>query len=148
MTTAYLDCEWDSGGTERTISIGLFVSQEPRDGAYFVDAEAARSATNEWVKANVIPALESPSHPANTLTARNIGYWLIARNIKRIVADWPEDIARLCSALVLRKDGVPQAICPRNLTFEVNRNLSSADSVQPHNAIHDAEAIWISSLDP
>ena len=91
-----------------------------------------------WVAENVIPVLGQRFASLRMLQTR-MEAWLAEYDSVHIVADWPEDIAHFCRALItgpgMRMDTPP-------LTLEVRRDLSSEASAIPHNALEDARAIW------
>ena len=91
-----------------------------------------------WVAENVIPALGQRFASLRMLQTR-MEAWLAEYGSAHLIADWPEDIAHFCRALItgpgMRMDTPP-------LTLEVRRDLSSEASSIPHNALEDARAIW------
>ena len=139
---AYIDCEWDSesdGGHGGTISIGIHIPGVR--SVELVHAGNLSSAKSPWVRSNVT-VLPPASQFADLLTPQALAEAL--EGVTTIVADWPEDIARLCSALVIPSSGAPAIAWPKGcaaLTFVVDRRLSSAGSDVPHNALADAIAI-------
>ena len=91
-----------------------------------------------WVRDNVIPVLGQRPASLRMLQAR-MEAWLATYPRVHIVADWPEDIAHFCRALIT---GPGMRIDTPPLTLEVRRDLSSEQSAIPHNALEDARAIW------
>lgn len=91
-----------------------------------------------WVAANVMPVLGQPFASLRMLQTR-MQAWLAEYPSVHIVADWPEDIAHFCQALIT---GPGMRIDTPPLTMEVRRDLDSGQSAIPHNALEDARAIW------
>ena len=54
-----------------------------------------------------------------------------------VIADWPEDLAHFCDALVI---GQGRRVTTPPLTMEIRRRLG-AMSTLPHNALADARAL-------
>lgn len=109
-------------------------------------------APSEWVAKNVLtvlgkyrpePVAKQPAlmHPSNFWSFHRIQLalqqWLDAYDQVHVVADWPEDIAHFCRALITGP-GVRLETPP--LTMEVRRDLDAV-SLVPHNALEDARAM-------
>ena len=93
-----------------------------------------------WVAQNVMPIIgKQPLNDALGL-ATSLQKFLAQFDRVHIVADWPEDIAHFCAALIV---GPGQCINTPPLTFEIDRNLpdTSTHSLIPHNALEDARAL-------
>jgi hypothetical protein len=56
-----------------------------------------------------------------------------------LIADWPEDIAHFCAAIIT---GPGTMLNIPNFTCEVRRDLSAVNSKLLHNALADARALW------
>jgi hypothetical protein len=56
-----------------------------------------------------------------------------------LIADWPEDIAHFCAAIIT---GPGIMLNIPNFTCEVRRDLSAVNSKLLHNALEDAKALW------
>ena len=73
--------------------------------------------------------------------ARELSRWLTPFEEVEIVADWPDDIAYFCRALLT---GNGQMVTVPPLTFRL-MNLAgfstARNSAVPHNALHDARAL-------
>lgn len=93
-----------------------------------------------WVAANVMPFIgKQPLAGPATLTA-SLHEFLAQFESVHIVADWPEDIAFFCSALII---GPGMRIDTPPLTFEIRRDLPNTANISaiPHNALEDARAL-------
>ncbi|OGA63063.1 MAG: hypothetical protein A2710_26560 [Burkholderiales bacterium RIFCSPHIGHO2_01_FULL_64_960] len=128
----YIDTEFNDFGGE-LISLAM-VDENGRDFYAVLNCERP----TPWVAENVISVLGRPYASLRMLQTR-MEAWLAVYPRVHIVADWPEDIAHFCRALItgpgMRMDTPP-------LTLEVRRDLSSEASAIPHNALEDARAIW------
>jgi len=69
---------------------------------------------------------------------RELADWLAPYTAVHLVADWPEDIAHFCNALIT---GPGQRLDTPALTMEVRRDLDEVPSAIPHNALAIAQAI-------
>lgn len=132
----YIVTEFNDFGGE-LISLGM-VDETGRDFYAVLNCQDP----SPWVAANVIPVLGQPYASLRMLQQR-LQAWLSAYRTVHIVADWPEDIAHFCRALItgpgMRLDTPP-------LTMEVRRDLDSGASAVPHNALEDARAIWRAAM--
>jgi hypothetical protein len=128
----YIDTEFNDFGGE-LISLAM-VDENGRDFYAVLNCENP----TQWVATNVMPVLGQRFASLRMLQTR-METWLAEYPSVHIVADWPEDIAHFCRALItgpgMRMDTPP-------LTLEVRRDLSSEASAIPHNALEDARAIW------
>lgn len=122
----FIDCEWNSYRGE-LISMAL-VSE---DGREFYEVLGC-DKPDPWIAENVMPKLDKPWVTYQSLQEQ-LGLFLAQFDSAHIVADWPEDIARFCDALIT---GAGVRLSTPPLTMEVLR----ADSVSenPHNALADA----------
>lgn len=128
----YLDTEFNDFGGE-LISLAMV----DETGREFYAVLGCQSPT-PWVRHNVLPVLGQRPASLRMLQTR-MEKWLADYTSVHVVADWPEDIAHFCRALItgpgMRLDTPP-------LTMEVRRDLDSGQSAVPHNALEDAKAIW------
>jgi hypothetical protein len=90
-----------------------------------------------WVAQHVMPILEKPSVDMHTFQIK-LQQFLFQYNKIQLIADWPEDIKHFCQSLIT---GPGLCLNYPPITMEMRRDLSSADSKVPHNALHDARAI-------
>jgi len=132
----WIDCEFNEFRGE-LISMAL-VSE---DGCEWYGALPCPNP-GPWVAQNVMPILAiEPTSRARFAIA--LQKWLAMFPAIHVIADWPEDIAHFCTALItgpgLRLNTPP-------LTMEVRRDLDLIPSVCPHNALADARAIRLSHL--
>lgn len=143
----YLDTEFDGkGGPLLTLAI----VRADGEGYYFIDPEAVNSAQNEWVRANVVPVVNSDCPLGFHISNLGLVLSQFLRDDKRplVIADWPDDIAYLCRELTARSlywgdpDGQLQDMPP--LRFEV-ANHDAYPTTLPgavqHNAWWDAMAL-------
>ena len=131
MTKLYLDTEFNEFGGE-LISLAL-VSETVRE--FYEVLHCANPGA--WVAEHVMPFLEKDPVPFEILQSK-LQAFLHQFNSITIIADWPDDIKYFCETLIV-SPGV--AINHPPITFILDRELSSADSRLPHNALHDARAI-------
>ena len=125
----YIDCEWNSYKGE-LISMALV----PREGVPFYEVLECKNP-HPWVAENVIPVLNKDSISYDQFQA-NLQEYLQSFDDVIIIADWPEDIAYFCNALII--DAGDRLDTPR-LEFHIER----VDPVSelPHNALEDAKAL-------
>lgn len=93
-----------------------------------------------WVAEHVMPILaKQPLHDLEDLSI-SLRDWLSQFDSVHIVADWPEDIAWFCRALIT---GPGQRIPTPPLTMEIRRDLPATEkcSAVPHNALEDARGL-------
>lgn len=125
----FLDCEFNEF-RGALISMAL-VDENGREWYEVVPCENP----GPWVAEHVIPILGRGPVSLPFMQA-SLGAWLSVYESIHIVADWPEDIAHFCTALItgpgMRLDTPP-------LTMEVLR--IDATSEMPHNALADARGI-------
>jgi len=100
-----------------------------------------------WVERHVVPYLEAiPTGFPGGKTSREsmpheIAHYLSADPEPLIVADWPDDIAYFCQALITAPGDMADVV---GLKFELLRNpgfSTARNSAVPHNALHDARAL-------
>jgi len=125
----YLDCEFNEyKGT--LISMAL-VAEDGREWYEVVPCENP----GDWVAAHVLPILGKSSVSVADMQS-SLQQWLAQFERVHIVADWPEDIAHFCQALIT---GPGTRIDTPPLTMEVLRIDCGSDN--PHNALADARGI-------
>lgn len=125
----YLDCEFNEFGGD-LISMALVAE----DGQEFYEVLECPSP-KPWVKENVIPVLYKEPISLNAFQMR-LQFFLMQFPTIKVIADWPEDIAHFCNALItspgFRIDTPP-------LDMAIYRIDTTSDL--PHNALADAKAI-------
>ena len=127
----YIDCEFNEFRGE-LISMALVAE----NGREFYEVLPCASP-GSWVAEHVMPILNK--QPISQAAFSHKLYRFLSRFPSiHIVADWPEDIAHFCQALIT---GPGERIDTPPLTMEVRRDLD-ADSALPHNALEDARAIF------
>lgn len=122
----WIDCEWNDFQGE-LISMAL-VDEDSREFYEVVGCESPMA----WVFNNVMPVLDKDPVPF-WLFRQRLGEFLSAYRNVHIIADWPEDIAHFCNALIR---GAGERIDTPPLTLEVVRECYR--STRPHNALADA----------
>ncbi len=125
----FLDCEFNGFGGG-LISMAL-VAEDGREWYEVVPCEQPEA----WVVRNVIPILGKEPVSIDVMQ-RSLFLWLARFESIHIVADWPEDIAHFCSALITSPG---RRISTPPLTMEVLK--IDSQSTMPHNALHDARAL-------
>lgn len=96
-----------------------------------------------WVVQNVMPILGKAPTQAMELRLK-MQNWLAAYDGIHLIADWPDDIRFFCEALIV---GPGMRINTPPLTMEILRDIDSAASLIPHNALADAHAIRASYME-
>jgi hypothetical protein len=99
-----------------------------------------------WVQRHVVPYLRTvPSGSYHEMTLIEAGdelaHYLAGDPHPVIVADWPEDIAHICSLFV---QGPGEIVNIPSIEFLLLRTpgfSTAANSKVPHNALHDARAL-------
>jgi hypothetical protein len=92
-----------------------------------------------WVAQHVMPIIGIKEVPLSVLQ-RRLQTFLMRYPVVHLVADWPEDIAHFCNALIV---GPGMRLNTPPLTMEVRRDLDVVSEL-PHNALADARAIkWV-----
>ncbi len=139
----FLDTEYNGFGGA-LLSLALV----PEDGSeeFYVTLECD-APIDPWVERHVIPFLdmvpEGVKGPRLTrrAAADALAQWLGHDSAPDIVADWPEDLAQL-SMLLVTGPGMMVAVPPLTLRLATLHGFSTAaNSVVPHNALHDARAL-------
>ena len=137
----FLDTEFNGFGGAL-----LSVALVPDDGEEFYATLAPVGDPLPWVERNVLPfldhvpaALQSPRLSRRD-AAIELSHYLSVDREPVIVADWPEDIAQLCTLLMT---GPGEMVPVPPLTFQLlplGGFSTAANSAVPHNALHDARA--------
>lgn len=125
----FIDCEWNGA---RGDLISMALCAENGDEWYEV---LPCSAPVPWVAANVLPILDK-AYVSRSAFRNSLARWLSQFDAVHIIADWPEDVAYFCSALIT---GPGTRLDTPPLTMEVVR--VDAPSKVPHNALWDARGI-------
>jgi hypothetical protein len=128
--TLWLDTEFNGWGGE-LISLALV---DDNDRQFY--EVLACDTPNPWVLSNVIPVLGLRPVPLAFMQLR-LQQWLGAYDSVHVVADWPDDVAYLCRALIT---GPGERLDTPALTFEIRRDLDATSAI-PHNALEDAKAM-------
>jgi len=139
----FLDTEYNGFGGA-LLSLALV----PEDGGeeFYVTLDCD-GPLDPWVERHVIPFLDmvpeglvSPRLSRQD-AAQTLAVWLAHDEAPDIVADWPEDLAQL-SMLLVTGPGLMVSMPPLSLHFVPLHGYSTAaNSVVPHNALHDARAL-------
>lgn len=129
MTTIFIDCEFNEFGGE-LISMALAAE----NGEEFYEVLPCDSP-KPWVKEHVMPILGKEPISINEFQGQLKEFLNRFRHV-HIVADWPEDIAFFCKALIT---GPGMRLNTPPLTMEVVR--VDAESMLPHNALADAQGL-------
>ena len=125
----FLDCEFNEF-KGALISMAL-VSEDGREWYEVVPCDNP----GPWVALNVMPILGKQPVSVGEMQ-RSLHAWLAQFDAVHVVADWPEDIAHFCQALIT---GPGYRLDTPPLTMEVVR--IDAESAIPHNALADAQGI-------
>jgi hypothetical protein len=139
----FLDTEYNGFGGA-LLSLALV----PEDGGeeFYVTLECD-ATLDPWVERHVIPfldmvpeALKTPRLPRRD-AAEALAAWLALDSAPDIIADWPEDIAQI-SMLLVTGPGTMVSVPSLTLRLTTLHGFSTAaNSVVPHNALHDARAL-------
>jgi hypothetical protein len=138
----FLDTEFNGFGGA-LLSLALV----PEDGQEFYVALTCKDPLVPWVERHVMPYL---NHVPDGLrgdaleqgeAAQALSHYLVMDPEPLIVADWPDDIARLCT-LLLTGNGTMVPVPPLRFHLMPLAGFSTAaNSAVPHNALHDARAL-------
>ena len=139
----FLDTEYNGFGGA-LLSLALV----PEDGGEeFYVTLAFDGPLDPWVERHVIPYLDMvpeglKSPPLSRRAAAGaLAAWLAHDEAPDIIADWPEDLAQIATLLVT---GPGQMVAMPGLTLRfvpLHGFSTAANSVVPHNALHDARAL-------
>lgn len=105
------------------------------DGREFYESLGCKNP-GPWVAVNVMPIIGKPPILLRDLQWR-LAHFLSAYETIHVVADWPEDIAHFCNALIT---GPGFRINTPPMTLEIRRDLDAVSAI-PHNALADARAM-------
>lgn len=126
----YIDCEWNDW-RGKLISMAL-VCKDGREWYEVVDCQNP----SPWVAIHVMPILNK--RPVSTMQMRDSLHRFLRQFQKvTIIADWPEDIAHFCNAIVFEPGG---RLNTPDLHFHCRRDLEGKSAL-PHNALEDARAL-------
>jgi hypothetical protein len=139
----FLDTEYNGFGGA-LLSLALVPEDGGEEFYITLDCDAP---IEPWVERHVIPFLDmvpeqlkSPRLPRRA-AAEALAGWLALDSAPDIVADWPEDLAQLAMLLVTGP-GIMVSVPALSLDFVPLAGFSTAaNSVVPHNALHDARAL-------
>ena len=126
----FLDCEFNEF---KGALISMALVSEAGDEWYEV---VPCENPGPWVAENVMPILMQEALPSVFHLSQSLCKFLANFGSVHIVADWPEDIAHFCAALIVGR-GIRIDTPP--LTLEVLRIDAGSD--MPHNALADARGI-------
>ena len=139
----FLDTEYNGFGGA-LLSLALV----PEDGGeeFYVTLECV-DPIDPWVERHVIPFLDmvpdrlSCPRLTRRAAADALAAWLAHDEAPDIVADWPEDLAQL-SMLLVTGPGLMVAVPPLQMhLLPLGGFSTAANSLVPHNALHDARAL-------
>lgn len=139
----FLDTEYNGWGGA-LISLALV----PEDGGddFYVVLKLVDPPV-PWVARHVLPFLDSVPEPFRGRplergeAAVALAMFLERDSASTIVADWPEDIAQIAMLLVTGKGTMVQ-VPPLCFELALQPGFSTAaNSLVPHNALHDARAL-------
>ena len=133
-TNLYLDCEWNDWLGD-LISMALV----GEDGQEWYEVVGC-SQPSAWVAEHVMPCLNKPAVTSAALRD-SLQKFLSQYESVTIVADWPEDIAHICSVIVFAP-GI--RISTPDLHFHCWRGLEGVSAL-PHNALEDARANMVAA---
>lgn len=134
MINMYIDSEWNDYKGDL---LSMALVSDTGDEFYEV-IEYSNSDITQWVAENVIPVLMKQPISYDQFQAALSSYLNKFKNEDiRIVADWPEDIARFCDALIT---GPGNRMGPQSIQFVVMPAIGGFKSDVPHNALYDALA--------
>jgi len=139
----FLDTEYNGFGGQ-LLSLALV----PEDGGEeFYVTLTCDAPLDPWVERHVMPFLDMvpdalvSARLDRRAAAEALAGWLAHDEAPDIVADWPEDLAQL-AMLLITGPGMMVPVPPLSLHFVPLHNFSTAaNSVVPHNALHDARAL-------
>lgn len=131
---SFIDCEFN-GASGALISMGIVTEDGQRQ---FYEVVDFAEPVEPWVKENVMPILEKPAIPY-AVFQQKLRAFLGQFPVIHVIADHPEDISRLCKAMII--SGGDYMLDKHQIIFEVDDSLSAKASKVPHNAFHDAVAV-------
>lgn len=135
MMRLYLDCEWN-GYKGSLISVALS-PEDPHLQDFYVEIELpVGEKLDPWVEQHVMPFLHGEPVPYR-IAQRSLQAYLSRFGQVWIVADWPEDIERVCRLMILAPG--ERIAYTKPVMFSIEE-LPDARSRVPHNALEDARA--------
>lgn len=130
-----IDCEWDGFATESERSGDLIsMALVAEDGSEFYEVLPYSNLT-AWVENNVVPVLNKQPITYHEFQTK-LSLFLSRFDGFKLIADWPEDIAKFCEALITGPG-------MRMGTPDFTMAIIQVDIVSkiPHNALEDARAL-------
>lgn len=127
----YIDTEFNEFKGE-LISMALVAE----DGNEFYEVLHCANP-GSWVAKHVMPILDKKPVSLEIFQSK-LQQFLFQYERIQLIADWAEDIKHFCQVLITAPG---QCLNFPPIVMEIRRDLSSADSKVPHNALHDARAI-------
>jgi len=134
-TDLYLDTEFNGFGGP-LLSMALV----SKDGHEFYEVLEFSGDYDPWVAKHVVPKFMKS--PVNCKTFQsNLENFLNSFSEINVIADWPEDIAHFCNALIIGPGS--RMRLPKVVTFQIDFNLPNTAlcSLVPHNALEDAKSL-------
>jgi hypothetical protein len=131
----FIDCEFNGFGGD-LLSMAL-VSDDGQEFYEVLNLEHDFVYV-DWVKENVVPILNKAPIDKQSFQHK-LSLFINQYNDVTVIADWPDDIKYFCDSLIV-SPGV-SIRTPESLYLRIDRELSSKDSLIPHNALEDARAI-------
>ena len=139
----FLDTEYNGFGGA-LLSLALVPEDGTEEFYVTLDCDAK---LDPWVERHVIPFLDMVPEQLKTsrlprrTAAEALASWLAHDAAPDIIADWPEDLAQL-SMLLVTGPGMMVPVPSLTLRLATLHGFSTAaNSVVPHNALHDARAL-------
>lgn len=130
----WLDAEWN-GFRGDLISMALVAD----DGREWYEVLPCSKPT-PWIEQNVLPVLNKQAVTSPSVLSLSLCEFLAEFQSVHIIADWPEDLAYFCFAMV----PAPLLAVPRPpMTMSLRTDLPATASISavPHNALADARAL-------
>lgn len=127
----YIDTEFNEFKGD-LISMALVAE----DGQEFYEVLECKNP-GPWVAEHVMPVLGEAPVPMEYFQFK-LQQFLYQYDEIHLIADWAEDIKHFCDALIT---GPGLCLNYPKLTMECRRDIGSANSKVPHNALWDARAI-------
>lgn len=111
------------------------------NGREFYEVLELNEPVDPWVAEHVMPILNKPAIDREQFSAQ-LANFLAPFGRIHVFADWPEDIAHFCGALITGPGRCLQLKDPRP-QFTINFTLpnTATTSATPHNALEDARAL-------
>jgi len=131
----WIDCEFNEFKGE-LISMAL-IDEDGREFYLSVGCDKPGA----WVAQHVMPIIGIKPVEMDVFQA-TLFLWLSRYKAIHVIADWPEDIAHFCSALII---GPGYRLDTPPLTMEIRRDLDAVSAI-PHNALEDVRAMRLVHL--